>query len=76
MLRKSASPCFLCVIISFIISNSAYAIPAFSRKYKVGCDMCHTIYPQLNAFGRDFKNNGFRTPDELLSPSNKKKLLG
>ncbi len=72
MLRKSAIPCFLCVILSFIISNSIYAIPAFSRKYKVGCDMCHTIYPQLNAFGRDFKNNGFRTPDELVSPSKEK----
>ncbi len=72
MFHKSASPCFLCVIFSFILANSVFAIPSFSRKYKVGCDMCHTIYPQLNSFGRDFKNNGFRTPDELDSPSKEK----
>ncbi len=72
MLRKSVNPCFLCVIFSFILANSVYAIPAFSRKYKVGCDMCHTIYPQLNSFGRDFKNNGFRSPDELDSPGKEK----
>lgn len=67
MLRKSTTPCFLCVIFSFVLVNSVFAIPAFSRKYKVGCDMCHTIFPQLNSFGRDFKNNGFRTPDEMIS---------
>ena len=60
---------YVCLIALVLISsNTISAIPAFSRKYQVGCDMCHSVYPQLNAFGRDFKNNGFRTPDEMVSP--------
>ena len=46
-------------------ATDAEAIPAFARKYKLGCNTCHTLYPQLNRFGRDFRDNGFRTPDEI-----------
>ena len=69
MLNKIFTTSLFVVTIAIIYSNSTSAIPAFSRKYKVGCDMCHTIFPQLNAFGRDFKNNGFRSPDEIISPN-------
>ena len=56
----------LCVVLGiFVVLSESYAIPAFSRKYKIGCNTCHTVYPQLNEFGRDFKNNGYRTPDEV-----------
>src|ERR1035437_1524581 len=72
MLNKYFKISLFVFTIALMYSNSTSAIPAFSRKYKVGCDMCHSIYPQLNAFGRDFKNNGFRTPDELDSPSKDK----
>ena len=48
-----------------MVATDAQAIPAFARKYKAGCNMCHTIYPQLNRFGRDFRDNGFRMPDEI-----------
>lgn len=48
-----------------LVAADAEAIPAFARKYKVGCNVCHTIYPQLNRFGRDFRDNGFRMPDEV-----------
>lgn len=34
--------------------SDAHAIPAFARKYKLGCNACHTLEPQLNRFGRDF----------------------
>ncbi len=56
----------LCIVLGIVLcSNEASAIPAFSRKYNLGCNTCHTIYPQLNEFGRDFKNNGYRTPGEI-----------
>lgn len=47
------------------VAADAQAIPAFARKYNVGCNTCHTIYPQLNRFGRDFRDNGFRTAEEV-----------
>jgi len=42
-----------------IASNSAWAIPAFARQMGVECTTCHTAYPQLNAFGREFKLTGY-----------------
>jgi hypothetical protein len=50
-----------------LVATDAYAIPAFARKYKIPCNTCHTIFPQLTRFGRDFRDNGFRTPDEVQS---------
>jgi len=62
------------IFVLVALSLEARAIPAFSRKYNVGCNTCHTVYPRLNDFGRDFKNNGFRTADELEpEPSQEKK---
>jgi hypothetical protein len=50
-----------------LVARDACAIPAFARKYKIPCNTCHTIFPQLNRFGRDFRDNGFRMPDEVQS---------
>lgn len=35
------------------------AIPAFARKYRVTCSVCHTTVPSLNEFGETFAGNGF-----------------
>ena len=54
------------VLVGMLLATStAEAIPAFARKYKLGCNTCHTLYPQLSRFGRDFRDNGFRMPDEV-----------
>lgn len=37
----------------------AHAIPAFARKYKASCAMCHAPVPRLNAMGELFASNGF-----------------
>ena len=37
----------------------AHAIPAFARKYKASCAMCHSPVPRLNAMGEQFASNGF-----------------
>jgi len=34
-------------------------IPSFSRQTGLSCSLCHTGFPQLTAFGRDFKLNGY-----------------
>lgn len=34
-------------------------IPSFSRQTKLACNVCHTAFPQLTAFGRLFKLNGY-----------------
>jgi hypothetical protein len=35
------------------------AIPAFARKYRVSCTLCHSAPPKLNEFGETFAGNGF-----------------
>lgn len=46
-----------------IVPDSLYAIPIFSWKYKPSCSACNYAYPKLNAFGKAYKNNGYRYPD-------------
>ena len=39
--------------------EQAGAVPAFARKYGIGCEQCHTAWPLLNDYGRQFKLNGY-----------------
>ena len=51
---------FLSTIFILFVSVQAEAIPAFARTKHMPCSSCHSAYPSLNAFGRDFKTNGYR----------------
>ena len=42
------------------LPGEAEAIPAFARKYRVTCTLCHAPFPRLNAFGEQFAGNGFQ----------------
>lgn len=39
--------------------SSAEAVPAFARKYGFACTQCHSNWPTLNEYGRQFKMNGY-----------------
>lgn len=41
-----------------------WAVPSFARQTGMACEACHTIYPELNHFGRVFKASGY-TLDNL-----------
>jgi hypothetical protein len=49
----------LAVLATIGFTQSAWAIPAFARKYRVSCMQCHAPVPRLNAFGEAFAANGF-----------------
>ncbi len=40
-------------------SGIAQAVPSFARQTGMACAACHTTFPALTQFGRDFKLNGF-----------------
>lgn len=46
-------------LIQFLAADRGYAIPAFTRAYKVECTTCHTIYPELNEYGEAFLKNSY-----------------
>lgn len=48
--------------------RTAAAIPAFARKYSLPCSACHTVWPELNAFGQRFKDNGYQLGNDRDSP--------
>ncbi len=48
-------------IISILVSDNLYSIPAFARKYQISCQVCHSpAIPRLKPFGDTFAGNGFR----------------
>jgi hypothetical protein len=42
-----------------IIPGESRATPSFARQTKLPCSSCHTMFPELNTFGRFFKLNGY-----------------
>src|SRR5436853_5330918 len=53
--------------------TAAYAtythrIPSFARKYNLPCSACHTAWPELNAFGQAFRDNGYQMMNDRDSP--------
>ena len=43
----------------FLTLHQADAVPSFARQTNLACNTCHTIFPELNSFGRNFKLNGY-----------------
>lgn len=57
--------------------QEAQAVPAFARKYGISCMQCHSAFPVLNAYGRQFKMNGYvreRGSDDGVLQSQDKEL--
>lgn len=48
------------VLLAGPLCGPARAIPLFAHQYGVTCQKCHTVIPQLNAFGAAFMANGHR----------------
>jgi hypothetical protein len=42
-----------------LVSTPARAVPPFARQTGLACEACHTVPPELTAFGRRFKLNGY-----------------
>lgn len=56
----------------------SYALPAFSRKYKISCAQCHTVVPRLTTFGYAFQRAGYRLKvedDKVTSLANAMSLM-
>lgn len=47
------------ILLVVLLPPAASAVPSFARQLGVQCNACHSAYPQLNAFGRQFKLNGY-----------------
>lgn len=62
MFRKFTTPFAVTLIAvagGLFTSGTANAIPSFARQTGVSCSGCHTVFPELTAFGRAFKLGGY-----------------
>ena len=51
------SPLFL--VAYLLLPSVAQAVPSFARQTGAECSSCHTVYPELTPFGRQFKLRGY-----------------
>lgn len=49
----------LLIAFQFTFIRSANALPLFARQTNMQCVACHTTFPELTPFGRQFKLNGY-----------------
>jgi hypothetical protein len=40
-------------------TTPSWAVPSFARQTGMACAACHTVFPELTPFGREFKLNGY-----------------
>jgi hypothetical protein len=40
-------------------STPGWAVPSYARQTGMACAACHTVFPELTPFGREFKLNGY-----------------
>jgi hypothetical protein len=58
-----------------LMPGSGNALPLFARKYSFQCTQCHMAFPRLNAFGMQFRQNGYRLEgDKGKSPWEEKEI--
>ncbi len=43
-------------------TQRASAVPIFAQRYHFRCTQCHSVLPELNAFGNYFRSHGYRLP--------------
>ncbi len=54
----------LTLTLLFLIYSYIFSIPAFSRKYGISCQTCHSPFPRLKDFGDEFAKYGFVISDK------------
>jgi hypothetical protein len=53
-----AMGCEIAAVLFFLFAD-VQAVPSFARETGLSCTACHTVWPQLNHFGRVFKMDGY-----------------
>lgn len=57
------SRCLLIGVVAIAVvavsSRDARAVPSFARQTGLACSACHTVFPELTPFGRQFKLHGY-----------------
>src|SRR5258708_32928402 len=73
---RRIGPSVLLLVLALRFHPRAVAVPSFARQTGLSCNMCHSNPPELTAFGRKFKINGYSMvdlkPDATIDGNNLK----
>jgi hypothetical protein len=58
-LRSLMRGVLTCAALFALASPGAWAVPSYARQTGMACSTCHTVFPELTPFGREFKLNGY-----------------
>lgn len=61
-MRSKLAAAALALLFVALASTPARAIPIFAQRYHFKCGQCHSVLPELNAFGNYFRSHGYRLP--------------
>jgi len=53
------------LMVALVSPPDALAVPSMARQMGMECSGCHTVFPELNSFGRQFKLRGFTLGNAL-----------
>src|ERR1019366_4682927 len=60
----------LVLLVSIVsVCPDAHAVPSFTRQTGLQCTVCHSNPPELTAFGRKFKLDGYTLTDRKVDTS-------
>lgn len=57
--RAAAVAAFAVAALVGFAPGTADAVPSMARQMNVSCSACHTVFPELTSFGRQFKLRGY-----------------
>lgn len=61
-MRSSVLAAAVAALLFGLASAPAPAMPIFAQRYHLRCGQCHSVLPELNAFGNYFRSHGYRLP--------------
>lgn len=62
---RRVNPIFSLLLLGMIslYAVTAESAPLFARQYGISCVTCHSAFPKLNDFGKQFQENNYRLPN-------------
>ncbi len=68
-MKKIFNKRMLLALVLFVLTPSvSWAVPSFARQTGMDCAACHTSFPELTPFGREFKLNGYTLGERQWLP--------
>lgn len=64
-LRLGLAAALIALALGLSQPRTSEAIPIFAQRYHFSCEVCHSVMPELNAFGNAFRDRGYRLPPSL-----------